>query len=260
MEQIEQDIPIYVFVCAFIFLIILSHFISNWFRKRHLIREGQLSLKGIQLPSIETRIKGNPAWAKGQIQAIGLTPVIILWVASIVWCLTFGVSFIKFLSNADATIGQKIILGIFSLGAIPFIYFAIRFTIRYFRYGKSWCVIDGKAGVIGKSISGKIRTTKEIKTSGDYKITLQCIDSYSTGTGKNSATHSRVEFQASQSICSAGKRSKTGIPFSLPLPTYPPETGCPLARGAINWQLKIEAPTTGVDYMAMFIVPVFKIE
>jgi hypothetical protein len=258
--SLEENIPINLIIIVFVAMAIISHFLRRWLRKRRLIQDGQLAYDSKRVPTIEERLRQNRNWANGKIQSQGLSAVIILWTATLVWFLTFGVAFFKFLTNPDAHLGQKIITGVFSLGGFVFLYFALRFTARQFRYGKSCCLIDGKAGILGKQISGRIRTTKEIVPTGDFKFLLQCIDSYSTGTGKNRTTQTRVEFQAVSTVPAAGIRSsRTGIPFSISLPSYPPETGSPTARGILSWQLRVDAPVKGIDYLAMFIVPVFKI-
>ena len=259
-QSFEQSLSIEQIIVAFVALSVISFFIRKWLRKRRLFREGQLPHDPNKIPTIEERVRGNRSWASGEIQSKGLNMVIILWLAAAVWFLTFGVSFVNSLSNQSAPLGQKIALGILSLGGLIFVYFAIRFTARHLRYGKSWCLLDGKAGILGKQISGKIRTEKEIETSSDFQILLQCIETYSSGSGKNRTTHTSVKFQATCSVPSAGISSKAGIPFSMLLPPFPPETGYQLARVSINWQLKIDAPVNGVDYSAMFIVPVFKLE
>jgi len=86
------------------------------------------------------------------------------------------------------------------------------------------------------------------------------VESYSVGSGKNQRTETKIHWQGKQSIPCLGKSTKAGIPFSFDLPKYPPETGYQLARGTVRWQLSIAAPVKGVDYSAMFIIPVFNLE
>lgn len=259
-ESPESGFPFYYVVIAFAALTLLNIWLSKYLRKRRLLRDGQLPFDGKRAPGVRERIARNRHWAKGKIPASGMTPMVILWILALTWNLTFGVSFIKSLSNADAQTAQKVVLGIFSLLGIVPVFFAIRFTIQFFRYGKSWCLIEGLAGVLGKEMKGRIQSSVEIEATGDYELTLQCLDTYSTGSGKNRTTKSDVKFQATSKVPSKGVRSKSGIPFSFPLPPYPPETGDQLARGNVTWQLRVTAPVKGVDYSAMFIIPVFKLD
>jgi hypothetical protein len=132
--------------------------------------------------------------------------------------------------------------------------------MRQLRFGESLCRVTGKAGVVGKGIKGTIITRTEIQPTGDYKVLLQCIETYWIGTGKNRRSKTEIHFQGSQDIPRTSASSRVGIPFSIDIPNYAPETGYQISRGHINWQLSIRAATDGVDYSAEFVVPVFKLE
>ena len=261
MEQIfEQSLPWAPFIFGFLILLLLSSVLQKKLRRRELIRQGQLPSEGTQVPSLEKRVAANSAWSKGEIRSEGRGPMIALWILALVWNLTFGVSFFNSLSNPDMKTGGMVVLGVFALlGIIP-VGFAVYFSIRHFRFGHSVCCIHGKAGVLGKKMTGNIRTKKEIQANGDYKITLQCLESYSVGSGKNRRTETTIRLEEKQIVPRAGQNSRAGIPFSFRLPQYPPETGYQLARGKITWCLRIDAPLEGVDYSAMFIIPVFQME
>ena len=261
MEQnFEQNIPFVLVISVFIFLLLLSTVINKRLRERKLVKEGQVFLANNQIPTIEQRVKGNQEWASGKIVSSGRFLVFALWLFAIVWSLTLGGAFFNTLFDPNFKIGGKIALGVFTLLGTVIIYFAIKVTIRQFRFGQSFCFINGKAGVIGKEISGTIRTSTEVRATGDYTIIIQCIETYSSGSGKNRTTKTDILFQEKKLISKPGHSSKIGIPFSFLLPPYPPETGYQLSRGDINWQLSISAPVDGVDYYAIFIVPVFKMD
>lgn len=258
MNQLEEGLPLPLIVSVFVVVFILSTLLQRYLRKRSRIRQGQSPAAGGDPVPIETRLAANRAWASGKIYALRRGITVILWTATIVWFLTFGVSFLKILGNVDAQLSQKVVMGVFSLGGFVFLYFAVCQTLINYRYGRSWCVIKGKAGILGDDFSGEVFTSKPVEATGDYTYTLQCIDTYYTGTGKNRRTNTNVEFQAEQKVPYAGQRSTAGIPFKFNLPKYPPETGYQLAKGSVSWQLKVTAPVQGVDYRAMFIIPVFK--
>lgn len=210
------------------------------------------------MPTIEERLSGNSAWASGQIKAAGYGPIIALWLLAIVWNLTFGVSFVDSFSNATMKTGALIIIGIFAfLGIVP-IFFAVRLTMQRLRFGNSWCSINGKAGVLGSEMSGKIRTKTKVEAIGDYTLELQCLESYSTGSGKDRRTVTKIHYEQKHVVPHAGQSAVAGIPFAFKLPNYPQETGYVLMSGSITWNLKISAPVKGVDYSAMFQIPVFQ--
>lgn len=260
MEGFEQDTSLIPIVVGFLILFFASIFVQKKLRGKELIRQGQLPADGLRIPSVEERVAANAKWASGEIRSSGRALMLVLWLASIVWSLTIGVTFFKLLLSPTAQMGQIIVVGLFTLLGLGFVFFAIRVTIQHFRYGESWCRIRGKAGVLGETMTGHVGTKTEVEAIGDYTIELQCVETYSTGSGKNRTTKHEIRWQSKQTVPHLGKSSRAGIPFSFSLPTYPPETGYQLSRGKINWQLRISAPVNGVDYAAIFVVPVFRID
>ncbi|MCB0335943.1 MAG: hypothetical protein KDD62_06540 [Bdellovibrionales bacterium] len=260
MNDIEFRIPALYVICGFIALVFFSLILQRSLRKRHLRRQGQVFLADGGIASVEMRLANNPAWKQGVIFAKHKGFMLVLWLLFFVWELTFGSAFFRLLFQADAATSQRVILGFFSaLGLIPLV-FAIRATLRHFRFGYSTCIIDGKAGVIGSSMKGRIQCSSDIQPTGDYKVALKCVEHYETGAGKNRRTKTKIHWQASNRISAAEVRMQSGIPFEFSLPTSVPETASQLTNGEVQWQLEISAPVSGVDYLALFVIPVFKLQ
>lgn len=260
MTEFEKNIPIWVFFAIFAVLFTISNFIRKKSREQMLVREGQLEIKNGQIPSIKQRLAGNKAWSSGEIVSKGRNLMLAVWLLVAVWFLTFGVAFVKSFSNPEIKTAGTVALGVFTFLGLGFVVFAVRLTMRYLRFGESRCYITEKAGVLGQTMTGYIRNNKEIKATGDYTVDLQCIEIYSTGTGKNRKTHNKIHWQSKQKVPHLGKNPKMGIPFTFELPKYPPETGYQISLGNVNWQISIHAPVEGVDYTAGFVVPVFKMD
>ncbi|MCB0329756.1 MAG: hypothetical protein KDD70_08830 [Bdellovibrionales bacterium] len=253
----SQDLTTPIFVALFVVLLIISLWVQRRVRSWGRARQGQIFLDKSRIPTIEERVQCNRAWVSGKIRSGGRGLMIVLWIAAIAWELTFGASFVNSLTNSEAQLGQRIALGVFSVLGLGIVFFALRVTFQRYRFGESWCHIRGKAGLLGEVMSGDIRTSKEIRPTGDYTFVLECLEIYSTGSGKNRKTKTKVHWQAKEVVPSAGTSSRAGIPFSFALPKTIPESGDLLSTGSINWQLRVSAPVDGVDYSSTFIVPVF---
>lgn len=259
-ETFGQNIPYIPVTIGFFILLFLSNLLQRKLRAKALIKQGQVFLDKGEIPPIEVRIAANKAWSSGQIKSEGRMFMIILWLLAITWNLCFGSAFINSFSNPEIKTGGLIALGIFSaIGIVPIV-FAIRESIRHFRYGMSLCLIDEKAGVLGKTMTGKIITKSDVSATGDFTIEIQCLETYESGTSKNKTSSTRSRWQTKCTVPSPGLRSSSGIPFTFSLPKTAPETAYQLETGKISWQVMIKAPTQGVDYTATFVVPVFKME
>ncbi len=259
-QSVEQDIPIWAFIAGFVVLMVVSTVLRKRLRQKSLVSQGQVETEGGRVPMVEERLAGNPVWASGEIRSKGRKFIVALWVAALFWNLLFGIGLIKAMSNPVVKTAPLVVLGVFVALGLAFVVFTVRATLRYVHFGESRCRISGKAGVLGTKMSGIIRTRNEIQISGDYTIELQCLDTYTTGSGDKRRTEVSARWQDKQRVAQAGSSSTSGIPFSFDIPDYPPETGDQLARGTVSWQLKIHAPVKGVDYAASFTVPVFKMD
>lgn len=208
--------------------------------------------------SIEERISQDKVWSSGAIPSTGAFLPIAMWLVTVVWMLTFGLSFYKYISKPDFDTGPAVMLGVFScLGIVPLI-LAIMLTIREFRFGRSYCEISGKAGVLGETLKGVVRTRFELMPEGEYIFELRCTETYYIRTGKKRRSQLILHFADTKKVQSPGKNSVMGVPFKFDLPENLPETGSKQSRGTIQWQISMGANVKGVNYLSMFVIPVFK--
>ena len=143
--------------------------------------------------------------------------------------------------------------------ATLFFFLGIKAYIRTKKFGISTCIIKNDTGILGGSLSGTIQSTSEIHPSGDYKITLECIEKkVNTQGSENSRPRYNTIWKGKASVPSNAVSSRAGIPFSFSIPSNVPPSNFLGGDGHIRWALKIEAPTPGFNYKAQFSVPVFR--
>lgn len=257
---IEQDLPFTTMIASFAVLMLVGTMVKKSLRAKARLQQGQVASATGRSAPIEERIAFNRAWASGRIRSNEGKAVVILWLLALVWSLTFGVSFIKSLSNPEMQTGARTVLGVFAaLGIVP-LYFALRATARRFRFGPSWCCIDGKAGVLGRKMTGVVHTSTDIQPTGDYKISLQCLEFYTRGSGKERRAECRSHFTRTEIVSPGAVSAPRAIPFAFELPSEVPETGCEIGSVRVQWQLRLDVPSKGVDYSALFVVPVFNMD
>lgn len=256
-SSLEENIPAIFLIIGFLTLLLINHTITKLLGRRSRTRQGQQIPNGKSPLSIEKRISSNRGWASGEIRSKGPGLIVGVVLVALVWNLTFGLSFVKTFSDPNISNGSQVVLGVFALMGLVPIGFAIMLTLRHLHFGRSYCRIQGKAGLLGKTMNGTIRTSRKIQATGDYTILLESLEIYTTGSGKERKTAEYIHWQGKQTLPHLGAAPQLGIPFSFDLPSDIPETGSKTSRGQITWYLRIKAPVEGIDYSTMFIVPVF---
>lgn len=144
--------------------------------------------------------------------------------------------------------------GIFPLLGSCFGVLGIRALVRMNKFGTTLLTIRNMNGTIGGSLNGTIQSTVELKPKGDYSLTLECIEKIATSENKSKL---KTRWKGNTTYRSQAVSSKAGIPVSFTIPAQLPESNLSHGHGQIQWILSIEAPTSGLNYKAKFVVPVF---
>ncbi|MDD2598504.1 MAG: DUF3592 domain-containing protein [Kiritimatiellae bacterium] len=146
--------------------------------------------------------------------------------------------------------------GLAGSGVIPALVAAYMF-LRFNKYGISVFEMSPLPGVLGGAVAGNIRIPKPIEAGDGFELTLQCIHQYTTRSGKNSTTHCDVLWEESQRV---GTIYNYGTDMVLPVkfaaPYDKPATNTAGKSNGYYWQLKVKAKKPGIDYNAVFDVPV----
>jgi hypothetical protein len=109
----------------------------------------------------------------------------------------------------------------------------------------------------GGRLHGTIRTTRDLEPTGDYTLTIKCIETIAYHTGQPPRTGHRDELRWSSmaTIPRASVRSSAGLPvdFAIPMDAPPTRGNSDLGTGeGVRWVLEIAAPLAGLDYYAVF--------
>ncbi len=141
-------------------------------------------------------------------------------------------------------------------GAIPLVV-ALYLLLRVNKYGISHFEMSPMPGVLGGPVSGNIRIPRSVAAVDGFTVELRCVHQYTTRSGKNSTTHRDTVWDAAcliDTLYSYG--TEVVIPVIFRVPYTMPATTCAGNRDGHYWQLKVRAKTPGIDYHAVFDVPV----
>ncbi len=128
---------------------------------------------------------------------------------------------------------------------------------RFRKFGVSVFEMAPLPGVLGGPVNGTVRIPARVGEEAGCELTLQCLHRYTSGSGKQRTTHTDVVWEGSNRLDGGhvyGEETMLPVRFSVPY-------DCPAttAAGGCNgyyWQLRVTAAAPGIDYKAVFDVPV----
>jgi hypothetical protein len=137
---------------------------------------------------------------------------------------------------------------------------AVRDGLRARWFGTSVLEIDEVFA--GHSLHGMLRTSRDLDPRSGFVLRLQCILSKEiavAGQSSGASHHTVVDdvlCELTQKVESSG-RSSVGVPVDFDLPPDMPATNGPQGvNGSIRWALIAEARLAGLNYNAVFRIPV----
>jgi Cytochrome oxidase complex assembly protein 1 len=199
-------------------------------------------------------------WAQGRAYTKIGTKLFVAWGLAGFFNLTLPLIF-HFLVNLPQEVhksgaGAYMILLFPIFGAIALIY-AVRETIRYFEFGRTYFEMPTVPSVIGGELKGFIQARFPHSPDHGIHLQLSCVDHYEGGRSTHSSLLWRDEADLSPMQLSAGPRGPT-IPVAFRIPPDARPTAQLSTASEIVWRLEALADVPGVNYHDIFEVPVFR--
>jgi len=196
-------------------------------------------------------------WEQGRIQnAPAKQGAVVLGVFAAVWnVVVVGVALLV-LGREDlrSSTGDLVFLAIFGFAGLGLIALTVYMALAARKFSPAVFEMSGVPGVLGGWLRGTIRVPPEVPEGTEARVRLVC---HRTSTGSSRFSYDVWEEEASVMTASSVPVAFR-IPFNLPesdLPEMPAE-----GTMRVSWLLSIKASLPGVDYDAVFIVPVFPTE
>jgi hypothetical protein len=128
---------------------------------------------------------------------------------------------------------------------------------RMRKYGVSVFEMSPLPGVLGGPVSGTIRIPSNVEAAAGIVVKLQCVRQYTTGSGKHRSTHRDVLWEEARTFDSGlAFGEETMLPVRFAVPYDKPATTAAGGSNGTYWRLTATAATPGIDYKAVFDVPV----
>ena len=200
-------------------------------------------------------------WSQGCAASQTKSSLITAWIFAILWNLVSAGPFLA-LKPQDITRQPKVLLVlIFPAMGIALLIWAVRETLRWLEFGKTYFVMASVPCVVGREFRGTIQARFPHAPDHGVRLKLTCVNHIVTGSGNTRSTEDKILWREEKSVSSGELYSGpmgTTIPVSFHVPVDARQTDTRNPRYAINWLLEADADVPGVDYKDVFEIPVFR--
>jgi len=198
-------------------------------------------------------------WAAGPITDGSRQRMIATWFFAVLWNAVALPSSILAIREALRT-GELVLwfVTVFGLVGVGLLVAAILQGLRHRRYGASALELETFPGFLGGTLAGRLRASLDLHEAPRIPVVLRCIRRRVTGTGKHRVAQEEVLWEDQLDVVRTHRDgAATLIHFAFRLPAAL-EASTPLpADEQVVWRLEARAEVPGVDYHAVFEVPVF---
>ena len=135
-------------------------------------------------------------WQGGVIRSSAKGGMVGIWAFAIIWNLISAPAAIIGVPQVwDEKGAIALVILLFPLVGLGLVYWAIKLTMEWKRFGATPLSMDPFPGSIGGDVGGEIQVNVPYDSAAAFKVTLTCINSYVSGSGKNRSTHESAKWQ-----------------------------------------------------------------
>ncbi len=156
--------------------------------------------------------------------------------------------------------GNTLILlaALFPLVGIGLISWAVRQWLQYRRFGDSELILTHMPVSLGGLLKANLQLPQQVPDGAELNLVLNCIRKTTERSGGKTRTRENILWQGDQRIkLQVGSGSYRLVPIKLNIPSDQPEATVSTEQSEVIWRLQIQSELSGVDYEAMFELPVF---
>ncbi len=198
----------------------------------------------------------RPEWADNRIRSGARSGMYFIWFFAIIWnAISAPAAFaIPEVWRKEGALALAILL--FPIVGMGLLFWAIKKTREWRRFGVTPLTLDPFPGAIGGDVGGEIELNVPYVPNLNCEVTLSCLYSYVSGSGKNRSRHERVEWQDSgyAQVNRTARGMKLRFRFAVPEGLRPSEEE---SGDYYFWRLSIKAELPGADLDRSFTIPVY---
>lgn len=206
----------------------------------------------------------RPDWAQGRVLSKTKTSMELAWVLASFWNLiSWGIVYFAWSEIARQIKAKPIsaFVLLFPAIGVGILIYAIRETLRWVEFGKTWFGMASVPGVIGRPLRGNIQARFPHGAAKGVTLKLSCVNRIVTGSGRDQSTQEKVLWRDEATVPPGGLMPSpegTFIPVNFEIPADALSTDDTDRRNQILWMLEADADVPGVSYRDFFEIPVFR--
>lgn len=198
----------------------------------------------------------RPEWADNRIRSSARSGMYAIWFFAIIWnAISLPTTFL--MPNVWRSEGAlALIILLFPLVGMGMLYWALKLTREWRRFGNTPLIMDPFPGAIGGDVGGEIELQIPYEPALVCKVTLSCLYSHQTGSGDDQTRQERVEWQESgyAQVERTAQGMRLRFRFTVPAGQRPSEEE---SGDHYFWRLSIKAELPGSDLNRSFTIPVY---
>jgi hypothetical protein len=201
----------------------------------------------------------NKAWRDNQIRSHARNAHWVLLTFALIWN---GISFPLLLQMEDILEQAKVepmtlVAFLFPLVGIGLLVAVVHTFVSWRHFGPTPLVLDPFPGSIGGQVGGWVDTRIPFKAGQRFDVSLACLKSYISGSGKNRSRSESVEWQT-DGVCHVertGAGSRLSFRFDVPVGLR--ESDAKRSDTYYLWRVTIASELDGPDFSRSYDIPVY---
>jgi len=201
----------------------------------------------------------RPEWKNGEIKSGAKTGMVAAWGVSIFWnAISFPATIAVLPEIMEKREYKALAVFAFPLIGLGLLYWAIKKTLQWRRFGFTLLTMDPYPGSIAGQVGGHIRVNCAYKPQQVFKVTLACVYSYMSGTGKSRSRQENTKWLDEGYARVNPGASTINLSFCFDVPDNLPISEDKTGESYHLWRLTLESEMEGVDLNRNFEIPVYK--
>ncbi len=199
----------------------------------------------------------RPEWQGGVIRSQARGGMIAIWIFALVWNLISAPAAFQFISVWQDEGLIALLLLLFPLVGLGLLYWAVKLTREWTRFGITPLTMDPFPGAIDGDVGGEIRVNLAYHPSMLCRVTLSSIHSYVSGSGKNRSRRESVQWQDegyARVFAAGANATRLQFRFTTPPGLHATEE---YSNSYHLWRLRVDMDLPGTDLQRSFELPVY---